>query len=652
VNIEGVEIPVYSVNTVVLGSGAAGLNCAVHLHMNGQEDVVVVTEDVTAGTSRNAGSDKQTYYKMSISGRKADSPYDVAETIFLGGATDGDIALVEANLSVQEFCHLVQLGVPFPHDRFGAYVGYRTDYDLRQRGTSAGPQTSRYMHNCLLKEVKSRGIKIFDGYVGVSLFRHRGSVVGLMCMDRRRITDDGFGIILFNFVNLVFATGGPASLYRMSVYPESQSGSTGLAFEVGARGKNLSEWQYGIASVKFRWNVSGTYQQVIPRYISTNSEGEGGKEFLREFFPSVGRLATCIFLKGYEWPFDARKVTNYGSSLIDLLVYRETAKLGRRVFIDFRQNISGFRFRDLDKEAYEYLERSDALFGTPIERLRKMNPPAIRIYANHGINLTKEPLEVAVCAQHNNGGLAGNIWWESNVKHLFPIGEVNGSHGVYRPGGSALNSGQVGGYRAAQFIAAKYSRKPRPVSRFLKMIKPALKRKIELLTSLAARLEPGSEAVSQIKLEIQERMTAYAAHVRSLAGIRKALDEAYELRNHLKERLVISSRKDLLPALRVMELTTTHIVYLEAILAYLERGGGSRGSYIILDPHGVSPSNILEDEWHFKPFDESLMNEVCEVWLDEKMNTHAEWRKVRTIPAEENWFEKVWEHYRLGKTTQ
>jgi hypothetical protein len=40
----------------------------------------------------------------------------------------------------------------------------------------------------------------------------------------------------------------------------------------------------------------------------------------------------------------------------------------------------------------------------------------------------------------------GNHWWESvNLKHLFPVGEVNGSHGVYRPGGSALNSGQVGG---------------------------------------------------------------------------------------------------------------------------------------------------------------------------------------------------------------
>ena len=63
---------------------------------------------------------------------------------------------------------------------------------------------------------------------------------------------------------------------------------------------------------------------------------------------------------------------------------------------------------------------------------------------DHGIDITKEPLEIAVCAQHNNGGLAGNHWWESiNVSRLFPVGEVNGSHGVYRPGGSALNAGQV-----------------------------------------------------------------------------------------------------------------------------------------------------------------------------------------------------------------
>ena len=145
---------------------------------------------------------------------------------------------------------------------------------------------------------------------------------------------------------------------------------------------------------------------------------------------------------------------------MDILVYIETVVKGRRVFLDYTKNPEGFDFAALSKEAREYLEKSGALLATPIERLAKMNQPAIDLYKEHGIDLAKEPLEVAVCAQHNNGGLAGNLWWESvNVKHLFPVGEVNGSHGIYRPGGSALNSGQVAGFRAAEYIAHRYAAK-------------------------------------------------------------------------------------------------------------------------------------------------------------------------------------------------
>ena len=46
---------------------------------------------------------------------------------------------------------------------------------------------------------------------------------------------------------------------------------------------------------------------------------------------------SLVFLKGYQWPFDIRKALD-GSSLIDLLVYRETVLRGRRVFLDFRRN--------------------------------------------------------------------------------------------------------------------------------------------------------------------------------------------------------------------------------------------------------------------------------------------------------------------------
>jgi hypothetical protein len=207
----------------------------------------------------------------------------------------------------------------------------------------------------------------------------------------------------------------------------------------------------------------------------------------------------------------------------------------------------------------------------------------------------------------------------------------------------------VGGYRAAQFIAQWYRQEPPPVDEFLRKIESNLEKKIELLDWLVDHKEEGSTSINKIKEEIQEIMEAYGGLVRSLEGIRAALHKAYILRDQLEQRLVISSRQELLSAMRLMDLVTTCLVYLEAIRAYLEKGGGSRGSYIILDPHGKQPSEKLGPEWRYKPFDKSLMDKVCEVWLDENIKINVEWINVRPIPTQEAWFEKVWQEYRKGK---
>ena len=47
-----------SVRTVVIGSGCAGLNAADWLWDLGQQDMLLVTENMNSGTSRNTGSDK------------------------------------------------------------------------------------------------------------------------------------------------------------------------------------------------------------------------------------------------------------------------------------------------------------------------------------------------------------------------------------------------------------------------------------------------------------------------------------------------------------------------------------------------------------------------------------------------------------------
>jgi hypothetical protein len=74
-------------------------------------------------------------------------------------------------------------------------------------------------------------------------------------------------------------------------------------------------------------------------------------------------MDSAVFLKGYQWPFDAHKTVG-GSSLIDILVYIETVMRGRRVFLDYRRNAEGFSFEDLSREALEYLTRSQALLET------------------------------------------------------------------------------------------------------------------------------------------------------------------------------------------------------------------------------------------------------------------------------------------------
>ncbi len=662
IRIGGVRYPLTSVNTLVIGSGAAALNAALLLHDLGRRRILIVTERLGAGTSHEAGSDKQTYYKAAVAGDAPDSPLQMARDLFAGGSMHGDIALCEALGSLPAFFRLVSLGIPFPRDRFGAYPGYRTDHDPRQRATSAGPLTSRLMVEAMIREIRRKRIPVLERHQVIGLIPKdedgRRRVIGAVALDLDSSGRTNRGLALFNAVNIILGTGGPAGIYEASVYPESQSGSHGLAFEIGAPGRNLTESQFGIASVKFRWNLSGTYQQVIPRYFSTDRRGRDERDFLAEGFPDFSGLARAVFLKGYQWPFDPRKVPEYGSSLIDLLVHRETVLRGRRVFIDFRRNPEGagpqgtFAFNRLNAEARDYLERSGALLPTPVERLEKMNPQAIELFLSHGIDLKREPLEIRVCAQHNNGGLAGNIWWEAEIAHLFPVGEVNGSHGVYRPGGSALNSGQVGSARAAGYIAAHYSEAPLRPADFA----ASSAARVEEIRNRAERMIAGGKrpALDPEKTlrEIRRRMTAEGAQIRNPRTIDKACDAAWRLFRRAERSLAVSSAAELPAAFRALDHALTSAMFLDAIREYLRKGGRSRGSYLVLDSKGSQPVPALgpNEAFSLAGQDDDVGRRILELRLTDSGRTEARWTEIRPIPETDLWFENVWSAFRAGET--
>ena len=145
--------------------------------------------------------------------------------------------------------------------------------------------------------------------------------------------------------------------------------------------------------------------QALPRFLSTDREGKDEREFLMEYFRDPVKVQYLTFLKGYQWPFDSGRIFG-GSSLIDLLVYQETILKGRRVFLDFLHNPGEktVDFEKLPEEAREYLRSAGACLGTPIERLLCMNEPAVSFYLEHGVDLRREPLEIAVCVQHKTAG--------------------------------------------------------------------------------------------------------------------------------------------------------------------------------------------------------------------------------------------------------
>ena len=641
-----------TITHIIIGSGAAGFQAALRLYQNGERDLAIITENIKSGTSRNTGSDKQTYYKLTLSGNDADSVRNMAEDLFAGQCVDGDQALCEAALSARCFFALTELGVPFPCTEHGEFMGYKTDHDRGRRATSAGPYTSKLMTEALERSVKEKQILILDQMQAIQILTYMNQVKGILCLDKNIHSEPAYKIIWCK--NVILATGGPAGMYHDSVYPVSQTGSTGMAFEAGASGKNLTEWQFGMASLNPRWNVSGTYMQVLPSFISTDQDGNDEKEFLLDYFNELPDLLSMVFLKGYQWPFDVNKIFG-GSSVIDLLVYQETVLKKRRVFLDYRVNPGNLeKDRDLPyasmiPEAKEYLSQAGACFGTPIERLKHMNEPAILFYQDHHVDLFKERLEIAVCAQHNNGGLSTNHLWETNLSGLYAIGEVCASHGVTRPGGTALNAGQVGAVRAAEGIFLKKRTHMKEAS---PSTESGIKERLRIQALDRIRLSEHAEGncpLSELWINASKRMSAAAGMIRNQVQMETALKETEDDICQFMQKAKSPSVSQLSLFYKLYDMLLSHKMYLFAMLDYAKAGGGSRGSALYTDSTGELPGfpgcQTFGELYRCRLDQKMHGQEVQEVTLKEGTPS-ASRRPVRPLPDVDYFFENQWRIYR------
>ncbi len=631
INAGGILIPAIKAQAVIVGSGAAGWSCADWLKDMGIDDIILISEGINSGASRNTGSDKQTYHKLSMTSDEADSVSELAQDLYACGGINGDMALTMAANSARCFHRLVNLGIPFPENAFGEHVGYRTDHDPKRRATSAGPLTSKFMTEALEKQAHEKNVHVLDKLTAFEIVSDGDKTIGLLCVHKDLTHTQCRGLYAILAPHVILATGGAALCYEKSVFPESQTGMTGMTVKAGVRHANLNHWQYGLASTLFRWNVSGTYQQVLPKYISVDKDGNE-YEFLNDYYETPQKALDAVFRKGYEWPFDPNRVE--GSSRVDMLVHEQITVYGRRVFMDFRSEPSGLAdgFDGLSSDVYSYLERSGALIKTPIKRLELMNPDAIELYRSHGIDLTKEPLEIAVCAQHMNGGADVDTNWQTDLPGLYVIGEAAGTYGPRRPGGSALSAGQIGALRAAEHVALSIRRGTVCGDNAVSAMSEAAEIYAEMFE--AALSNRNGVSISEYLLETRREMTRCAAHIRELTHL-GALEENCALKaDEIAEKVVLSNPEELCDLVKARDTLITQSAVVHSIIS--ASNAGSYGGALIRDGADNIPADNSWDSF-------KLITRL----EDGEFVSFAE--KLTPIPSPDNWFENVWREYRERK---
>jgi succinate dehydrogenase/fumarate reductase flavoprotein subunit len=473
-----------------------------------------------------------------------------------------------------------------PQDQLGGTLRYQTDHDEVGRATSCGPRTSRLMVKVLAEEAIRLDIPFFNHTTAIKVLKHSNAVTGLLAIRPKGGSDTNpYGLALYACSALVFAAGGPGEMYRDSVFPNGCFGTLGMALEAGLELTNITESQFGISTGRagFPWNLSGTYVQVIPHIYSVDEDG-AEHHFLADYYRTTQEMASNIFRKGYQWPFHASRMLDFQSSLVDLAIFRESQK-GRRVYMDFNRNPMAidqlFSLDRLDPDVSTYLQNAGADQALPIDRLRHMNPLAIELYKRYKVDITADPLEFAVNNQHMNGGIAVDTWGRTNVSGIYAVGEASGTHGVTRPGGSALNAGQVFGTRVAEHVAAMAQAATPSGSDLTAVAGTAVSDIVRVLDT------ESDLAWKDVRAEVQARMSDHAGLLCNAPDVKRALSEARALNAQIRAKgLTVSRPSEVARTLQWQQMALASEAILTALNHYIAQGGGSRGARAICDPNG------------------------------------------------------------------
>lgn len=378
---------------LVIGSGVAGLFCALKAAPNGRVSLLTKGEILHCNTALAQGG-------VAAAVMPDDSPRLHLDDTLTAGAGACDPAAVDVLVreGVDRVLELAAMGVPFDADTAGNFQVAREAAHSRARvipalGDGTGLAIARTLSGLALA---ADDILIHTMTHAVELLTSEGRCVGALVLNRSREPE----IHLARAV--VMATGGLGRIFARTTNSRACTGE-GLAMARRA-GAALADLEY----IQFHPTALDSDEDPLP-LISEAVRGHG---------------AHLVNQHGFRFMTDLHPWAELAPRDVVARAIFDRQAMGDRIFLDAR-HLRG-----------DLAARFPAIFQSCLER---------------NLDIRKEPIPVTPAAHFLMGGISTDLNGATDLPGLFACGETacTGVHGANRLASNSLLEGLVFGHRAA-----------------------------------------------------------------------------------------------------------------------------------------------------------------------------------------------------------
>ena len=380
------------IDVLVVGSGVAGLYCALNLRKD--LDVMVVSKDKLDCTNTYLAQGG-----ISVARDMEDVPLFIEDTLRAGQyKNDLQAVKVLTRESIENVDSLVALGLDVDKDEDGNWDYTKEGAHCVNRIIHTQDNTGENVAKTLIKNTLSRSnIRVYEDTFLADIIVKNNKCIGAILLK------NGKQINVFA-KNVVLACGGIGGLYKNSTSQRILRGD-GLAIAL-RHDIELKDINYIQIHPTAFYDGSTDERRFL---ISESVRGEGGKLY-----------------------------NINGERFVDELLPRDV--VSQAIFKEMKKTNSSYVLLDISFLDADYLKsRFSTIYNKCLER---------------GTDITKEPIKVSPAQHYFMGGIKVGLNGETSMDNLYAVGETacTGIHGANRLASNSLLEGLVFSKRTADVI--------------------------------------------------------------------------------------------------------------------------------------------------------------------------------------------------------